>query len=102
MKEFFSRETLQWGRSQPTGDAGCDTFEIMSTPVVESEESGESDMSEEDDLLDLRVVVTKESSENVEYEMDLLGDQVMEAMAAVDEFWGLFTDIPGTLNRVEY
>lgn len=74
---------MQQDWSKTTGAEVGPVFETVSTAVIEIEESSEEDAAEDEDKLDPRTALAKESIEDMMYGTALSGDQAAEAKVIV-------------------
>ena len=81
LTEFFPRKT---SKPELKEENEGTVYEVVSAAIIESEAVVEGDVDEED-LLDLRTGIAKESPGDVGYGMGMC-DQLVEVKAVVDEF----------------
>ena len=103
LKEYVDRQIIEVKeQDDERGVQGCSVLQVVATAVIERSESGLEEAVDDENLLDLGAIHSKETVENVTFGQQLNGEQKGQLQEVVKKYEHIFTDVPGHANIIEH
>ena len=103
LKEYVDRQMIEVKeQDDERGVQGCSVLQVVATAVIERSESGLEEAVDDENLLELGTVHSKETVGDVTFGQQLNREQKGQLQEVVKKYERIFTDVPGHANIIEH
>ena len=103
LKEYVDRQIIEVKeQDDERGVQGCSVLQVVATAVIERSESGLEEAVDDENLLELGTIHSKETVEDVTFGQQLNREQKGQLQEVVKKYERIFTDVPGHANIIEH